>query len=57
MTNHVNLVVKHENTSTLKKGKQELVFLKQRAADTAVQTECEVVVDVYDPLIQILCTK
>ena len=31
------------------------MFLKERAADVAVQTEGEVVIDGRDPLVKIIC--
>ncbi len=45
----------HEDPGTEKEGKQQLVFLKQTATHIGVQTECEVVIDVLDTLIDVIC--
>ena len=56
-TYHVNLVIIHENPHTDEEGEEQLVLLKQRAADIAVQAEGEVLVDVNNTLFKVLCEK
>ena len=57
LTYHVNLVIIHENPHTDKEGEEQLVLLKQRAADIAVQAEGKVLVDVNNTLFKVLCEK
>ena len=56
-THHVNLVLVHENPHTDEEGEEQFVLLKQRATDIAVQTEGEVLVDVDNALLKVLCGR
>ncbi len=56
-THHIDPVLVHEDTDTEQKGEEQLVPLKQGAADIAVQTEGEVVIDAAYTLRQNICRK
>ena len=52
---HVNLALVHEDAHTEQEGEEQFVFLKEGAADVAVQAEGEVVVDGLDAFLQVIC--
>lgn len=52
---HINFVLIHHNACAQQKGKHEFVLLEQAAAHIAVQTECEVFIDVAYSYLQVIC--
>lgn len=56
-TYHVDFPFIHEDAGTQEEGKHELVFLKQGAAHVAIQTKCEIVVDIFCALSNIICNR
>ena len=53
-TDHVDLVVVHEDSDANQKGEQQFVLFKQAPAHVWVQTEGKVVVDVIDSFFQVI---
>ena len=51
---HVYLVVVLEDAYTEEEGEEKLVLLEERAADITVQTEGEILIDIGNPLLQII---
>ena len=43
-----------ENPDTEQEGEEKLVLFEERSAHIAVQTEGEVLVDIHNPLLQII---
>jgi hypothetical protein len=54
---HVNLVVILQDAHTEQEGEEELVLLKQRPTDIAIQAEREILVDIVNPLEQVICEE
>ncbi len=54
ITHHVHLVVVLQNPDTEQEGEEQLVLLKERAADVAVQTEGKVLIDAGYPLLKVV---
>lgn len=54
-THHINFLLMLQDASTEQEGKEKLVFLKQGATDIGVQAEGEILIDVDNPLLHIVC--
>ena len=52
---HIDFVVIHKYTDTEQEGEQQLVLLKERTTNIAVQTECKVFIDVDNTLLKVIC--
>ena len=57
LTYHVNHILIHKDAYTQQEGEEQLVLLKERAAHIAVEAECEVFIDVINPLTEIIYSR